>query len=70
MRSAEATSELLAASDAASDDAASDDEAVDYATRLNRAGVPCELHVYAGAPPRDTPLARRARRDATDWLAA
>jgi acetyl esterase/lipase len=49
------------------------DEAVDYATRLNRAGVPCELHVYAGAPhgyhlAGDTPLARRARRDATDWL--
>jgi acetyl esterase/lipase len=26
------------------------DEAVDYATRLNQAGVPSELHVYAGAP--------------------
>lgn len=26
------------------------DEAVDHATRLNQAGVPTELHVYAGAP--------------------
>lgn len=26
------------------------DEDVDYAVRLNQAGVPCELHVYAGLP--------------------
>jgi acetyl esterase/lipase len=26
------------------------DESVDYARRLHAAGVPCELHVYAGAP--------------------
>ncbi|NLA35209.1 MAG: alpha/beta hydrolase [Actinobacteria bacterium] len=26
------------------------DEDIDYATRLSQAGVPCELHVYPGAP--------------------
>jgi acetyl esterase/lipase len=51
------------------------DEAVDYATRLNQAGVPCELHVYAGAPhgyhlAGDTHVLRRARQDMADWLAA
>ena len=26
------------------------DEDIDYAQRLNQAGVPCELHVIAGLP--------------------
>jgi acetyl esterase/lipase len=26
------------------------DEDIDYATRLNQAGVPCDLHVFSGAP--------------------
>ena len=50
------------------------DEAIDYAVRLNQAGVPCELHVYAGAPhgyhlAGDTQLLRRAREDMAVWLA-
>jgi acetyl esterase/lipase len=50
------------------------DEAVDYAHRLERAGVPCELHVYAGAPhgyhlAGETAIARQARQDMTAWLA-
>jgi acetyl esterase/lipase len=50
------------------------DEAIDYAARLNQAGVPCELHVYAGAPhgyhlAGDTHLLRRAREDMERWLA-
>jgi acetyl esterase/lipase len=49
------------------------DEAVDYATRLNQAGVPCELHVYAGAPhgyhlAGDTRIGRRSRQDQDAWL--
>lgn len=50
------------------------DEDVDYATRLYRAGVDTELHVYAGAPhgfdgfAPNSQLARRARRDTEDWL--
>ena len=50
------------------------DEDVDYAARLNQAGVPTELHVYPGAPhgfdmmAPDTSIARRARRDMEDWL--
>jgi acetyl esterase/lipase len=49
------------------------DEASAYALRLNHAGVPCELHVYAGAPhgyhlAGDSGVARRARADLTDWL--
>ena len=49
------------------------DEDVDYAVRLNHAGVPTELHVYPGAPhgyqmAQDSDLARRAWRDKTDWL--
>lgn len=51
------------------------DEDVDYALRLNQAGVPTELHVYAGACHGFTVLApdaavtRRCRRDMHDWLA-
>jgi acetyl esterase/lipase len=50
------------------------DEAIDYAARLNQAGVPCELHVYQGAPhgyhlAGDTALLRRAREDMVRWLA-
>jgi acetyl esterase/lipase len=49
------------------------DEAVDYALRLNQAGVACELHVYAGLPhgyhlAGDTALARRVKQDMTAWL--
>jgi acetyl esterase/lipase len=42
------------------------EENVDYARRLLAAGVPCELHVYAGAP-HGFPMARRAEvtRDGT-----
>ncbi|MDZ7728548.1 MAG: alpha/beta hydrolase fold domain-containing protein [Dehalococcoidia bacterium] len=51
------------------------DEDVDYALRLNHAGVPTELHVYPGAPHGfdallpGTTIARRARADMEDWLA-
>jgi acetyl esterase/lipase len=50
------------------------DEDVDYATRLNQAGVPTELHVYPGAChgyqiAGDTAIGRQAQRDADDWLA-
>jgi acetyl esterase/lipase len=50
------------------------DEAIDYALRLNQAGVPCELHVYAGAPhgyhlAGETSIARRAKQDTAAWLA-
>lgn len=50
------------------------DEDVEYATRLNQAGVPCELHVYPGLPHGyalvpDCAAVRRAHRDADDWLA-
>ncbi len=51
------------------------DEDVDYAVRLNRAGVPCELHVYPGAghglesmAPHSRP-GRQLHRDVDDWLA-
>lgn len=50
------------------------DEDVQYAMRMNRAGVPTELHVYPGAPhgfdsfAPGTPIAKRARQAATDWL--
>jgi acetyl esterase/lipase len=50
------------------------DEDIDYALRLNRAGVPCELHVYPGASHGyqlavDSAIARQSSRDATEWLA-
>jgi acetyl esterase/lipase len=50
------------------------DEDVDYALRLNQAGVPCELHVYPGAPhgyqyAADSHVARQSKRDAAAWLA-
>jgi acetyl esterase/lipase len=49
------------------------DEDIDYATRLNQAGVPCELHVYPGASHGyqravDSDLVRRASRDVFEWL--
>ncbi len=50
------------------------DEDVDYATRLRHAGVPTELHVYAGAPhgfdslTPNTRIARQANRDLEAWL--
>jgi acetyl esterase/lipase len=50
------------------------DEDVDYALRLNHAGVPCELHVYPGACHGyqiavDCEVTRQSRRDVEDWLA-
>jgi acetyl esterase/lipase len=50
------------------------DEDIDYAMRLNQAGVPCELHVYPGAPHGyqlavDSAIVRQAERDAMEWLA-
>jgi acetyl esterase/lipase len=52
------------------------DEDIDYAKRLNHAGVPVELHVYPGAPhgfegfAPESPVARQARRDINNWLAS
>jgi acetyl esterase/lipase len=50
------------------------DEDIEYAARLNRAGVPTELHVYPGAPHGyqmfvDSPVARQSQRDSDEWLA-
>ncbi len=50
------------------------DEDVDYAQRLNQAGVPCELHVIAGLPHAyqmavDAQAVRLANRCRDDWLA-
>jgi acetyl esterase/lipase len=50
------------------------DESIDFAARLCRAGVPTELHVYAGAVHgfdmfAETAVARTAARDSADWLA-
>jgi acetyl esterase/lipase len=50
------------------------DEDIDYATRLNQAGVPCELHVYPGASHGyqmavDSDIVRRSNRDVLEWLA-
>ncbi|MGE0228285.1 MAG: alpha/beta hydrolase [Dehalococcoidia bacterium] len=51
------------------------DEDIEYARRLNHAGVPVELHVYPGAPhgfdsmAPGTAVARRARAHMEDWLA-
>ena len=49
------------------------DEDVDYAMRLNQAGVPTELHVYPGAChgyqiAQDSPVAKQSARDKADWL--
>lgn len=52
------------------------DEDVEYAQRLNHAGVPVELHVYPGAPHgfdsliASAAVSRRARRDMEEWLVA
>jgi acetyl esterase/lipase len=51
------------------------DEVIDYAQRLNHAGVPVELHVYPGGPHAFdvfgdmVQLARRCLRDEEEWLA-
>jgi triacylglycerol lipase len=50
------------------------DEDVDYASRLNQAGVPCELHVIAGLPHAyllapEAPAVQLAERCKGDWLA-
>lgn len=50
------------------------EEDVDYALRLNRAGVPAELHVYPGAChgyqiAQQCDVTRQSRRDVEDWLA-
>jgi acetyl esterase/lipase len=49
------------------------DEDIDYAIRLNQAGVPTELHVYPGAPHgyqmfADSRIARQSERDSDSWL--
>jgi acetyl esterase/lipase len=50
------------------------DEDIDYALRLNHAGVPVELRVYPGAPhgfegfAPQAAVSRQARRDLNDWL--
>jgi len=50
------------------------DEDIDYAVRLRHAGVPTDLHVYAGAPhgfegiAALTAVAQRANRDIDEWL--
>jgi acetyl esterase/lipase len=52
------------------------DEDVDYATRLNQAGVPTELHVYPGAChgfnmiARDAAVSKQCMRNMEDWLRA
>ncbi len=50
------------------------DEDIDYAVRLNQAGVPAELHVYPGAchgffalAP-DASVSQQCKRDIEDWL--
>jgi acetyl esterase/lipase len=49
------------------------DEDVDYATRLNQAGVPTELHVHPGAPHgvrmfAGAPVAERYQQGIEEWL--
>jgi acetyl esterase/lipase len=50
------------------------DEDIEYAKRLRHAGVPTDLHVYAGAPhgfegiATLTAVAKRANRDIDEWL--
>jgi acetyl esterase/lipase len=51
------------------------DDAIGYATRLNQAGVPAELHIYAGAPHgvkqfADVPVARRYTGGINEWIGA
>ena len=51
------------------------DEDLEYAKRLNHAGVPVELHVYPGSPHGFDMLmelsdpSRRCVRDQEEWLA-
>ena len=50
------------------------DEDAEYALRLNRVGVPAELHVYPGAChgyqiAEGSAITRQSRRDVEDWLA-
>jgi acetyl esterase/lipase len=50
------------------------DEDIDYALRLNQAGVPCELHVYAGLPHGysravDAGTVKLSVANREDWLA-
>src|SRR4029078_6261944 len=47
----------------------------DFALRLNRAGVPCELHVYPGAchgyqMVAGSPIVAQSRADILDWVAS
>jgi acetyl esterase/lipase len=49
------------------------DEDIDYALRLNQAGVPTELHVLPGAPHgvqmfADSKVARRWNQIVVEWL--
>jgi acetyl esterase/lipase len=49
------------------------DEAIDYAMRLNQAGVPAELHVHPGAPHgvkrfASVPVAQRYTQGINDWI--
>jgi acetyl esterase/lipase len=50
------------------------DEAVDFARRLNHAGVAADLHVYSGAPHAflglapSAPVSTRAHRELLSWL--
>jgi len=50
------------------------DEDIEYALRLNRAGVPTALHVYPGAChgfnviARDAAISKQATRNMVDWL--
>lgn len=49
------------------------DQDVDYAMRLNQAGVPCELHVYSGLPhgynlAANTAAVRLVAADTENWL--
>jgi acetyl esterase/lipase len=51
------------------------DDAIGYATRLNQADVPAELHVYAGAPHgvkrfTGVPVAQRYTEGINEWLGA
>jgi acetyl esterase/lipase len=51
------------------------DDAIGYATRLNQAGVPAELHIYSGAPHGvkqfpDYPVARRYVEGINEWISA